>query len=321
MSLSLSQLDAFRTAAHSGSFTAAAHELHMSQPAVSDLVRRLEGEVGSTLFVRGSRRLELTSAGRHLLPHAERALDAVDAGRHAVQALRNVTGGTASFGVLRNANLYLSDGLARKFHDRHPDVRIRLVGQNSAETAEDVRAGRLEAGLVTLPVDGTDLDSLPVARDEVVYVTADHRRARNPPTIEELCERPLVLYDAHFAQTDPMRRQLNERSQLAGGRIDAAIEVEYLGSALDLVAAGIGDTFAPRGALTTEIRPRGLRATPLAEPLFDTIALVRRRGRPVSPATFEFARLALAALVEHSSDAHSTVELLDPATSLEAFLI
>jgi DNA-binding transcriptional LysR family regulator len=176
-------------------------------------------------------------------------------------------------------------------------VRIRLVGQNSAETAEDVRNGRLEAGLVSLPVPGEDdLEVLPVIQDEVVYVSADPSRVARPPSIEDLADRQLVLYDAHHAASDPMRRQLAERAQRAGLHLDPVVEVEYLASALDLVAAGVGDSFAPGGAVTNEVRDRGLHTTPLAEPLFDTVALVRRRRHPLSPATTEFVLLAHDAL-------------------------
>lgn len=78
--------------------------------------------------------------------------------------------GTATFGVLRNADFYLGSNLAKRFHALYPDERIRLVGQNSAETASDVASGFLEAGLVTLPVDDTELDVVPLVRDEVLFV-------------------------------------------------------------------------------------------------------------------------------------------------------
>lgn len=322
MPISLMQLEAFRTAVHEGTFTAAAVTLRMSQPAISDLVRRLEDELGSPVFLRGKRHLALTPAGEHLLPHVERALDAVQEGVNAVRALGNLDGGTATFGVLRNADLYLGDSLARRFHEHHPNVRIRLVGQNSAETADDVRTGALEAGLVTLPIEGEeDLDVLPLVRDEIMYVSLSPAHTATPVSTAELARRRLVLYDAHYSRTDPMRRQLAARAQLAGLRLQPVIEVEYLSSALDLVAAGFGDTLAPRGAIAPEAVPRGLRTAPLDDPLFDTIALVRRRGRHLSAATAEFVRLAHDVLLERAGMPGATVERLQPSVAIDAFLL
>jgi DNA-binding transcriptional LysR family regulator len=117
-----------------------------------------------------------------------------------------------------------------------------------------------------------------------------------------------------------MRRQLAERAQLAGLRLAPVIEVEYLGSALDLVSAGFGDTVAPRAALAADGRTSQLHATPLAEPLYDTVALIRRHGHPLSPATTEFARLAHDALLENLRLPGSTAELVHEPAAITPFL-
>lgn len=251
--------------------------------AVSDLVRRLEGELRTPLFQRGGRALVVTAGGRELLPYAEQAIEAARGGKQAVRSLLALEGGTATFGLLRNADYYLGTDLASEFLRLHPKVRIRLVGQNSAETAADVAAGRLEAGLVTLPIDDSGLEVLPLIRDEVVYVSADRERAAHPPTTATLCSVPLVLYDAHFAATDPARRQLDGRAQLIGRRIEPVIEVEYLATALSLAARGFGDSIVCRAAVAAEVLPRGLWLVSLDEPLFDTLALIKQRDRRLAP--------------------------------------
>src|SRR4051794_10727841 len=131
--MSITQLRAFLLAATRGTFTAAAEELGTTQPAVSELVQKLEAESGLQLFHRSGRRLVLTAAGRELVAWAQRAVDAVDGGAQAMDALRGLTGGVASFGVLRNASYYFLSDLAERFHRERPGVRLRLVGQNSYE--------------------------------------------------------------------------------------------------------------------------------------------------------------------------------------------
>lgn len=290
--MTLNQLRAFAEAARLGSFTAAADAMQVAQASVSELVRRLEEELDAQLFVRGSRRLTLTAAGRELLSYAQQAVHAADGGVQAVRSVGSLGGGTATFGVPRNADYYLLSHLVQTFHLRYPSVRVRLVGQNSAETAAAIQAGEIEAGMLILPIDDEDLDVRPLLRDEVFYVSADPSRTEKPVTINQFAEATLVLYDAHYGWKDPTRRQLAERAQLAGLRLEPVIEIEHVESALKLVAGSVGDTIASGAVIASDAFPSGLHTAPFAEPLFDTIALAQHRGRPLSNATREFARLA-----------------------------
>jgi DNA-binding transcriptional LysR family regulator len=290
--VTLNQLRAFVEAERLGSFTAAADAMEVAQASVSELVRRLEEELDAQLFVRGSRRLALTAAGRELLPYAQEAVNAANGGVQAVRSAGSLGGGTATFGVPRNADYYLLSHLVQTFHTRYPSVRVRLVGQNSAETAAAIQAGEIEAGMLILPIDDEDLTVRPLLRDEVFYVSADPSHTENPVTIGQFASAELVLYDAHYGWKDPTRRQLAERAQLAGLRLEPLIEVEHVESALKLVAAHVGDTVVSGAVVASDAFPVGLHTARFAEPLYDTIALARHRGRPLSNATKEFARLA-----------------------------
>jgi DNA-binding transcriptional LysR family regulator len=290
--MTLMQLRAFLAATRTGSFTAAALELELAQASVSELVRRLEEDVAAPLFVRSGRRLALTAAGTELLRHAEQAVAAADHGARALRSLGSLAGGVATFGLLRNADYYLLSELVQRFHERYPRVRARLVGQNSVEVAAAVASGALEAGLVVLPIDDDGLRVTPLLRDEVVYVSADAERLTAPVTTADLAAARLILYDAHYGWKDPTRRQLAERAQLAGVKLEALIEVEHVEAALGLVARGIGDTFVCRAVVRSAAFPPGLGTVCFAEPLFDTIALVVREAGVLSPATAELARLA-----------------------------
>jgi DNA-binding transcriptional LysR family regulator len=290
--MTIQQLAYFLAAAEDGSFSAAAERLRMAQPSLSEQVRRLEGELGAALFVRAGRGLTLTEAGRELRPHAERALAAVAAGREAVAGVRELRGGTASFGTFGSARHYLLGDLVADFRRRHPEVRVRVLGQNSSEVADAVREGRLEAALIVLPIDDEGLDVRPAVRDEVLFASADPARLREPATVESLAAAPLILYDARYGSDDPTRRQLKERAQAAGVRLEPAIEVEELDAALELAARGLGDTVVARGVAEGRRFPRRLGSIPFADPIFDTFAFITRRGAPLSPATRELLRVA-----------------------------
>ncbi len=301
--MTIQQLSYFLAAVEHGSFAGAAEALHLAQPSVSEQVRRLEDELGVALFHRIGRGLMPTEAGQALRPHAEQVLAELDAARDAVADVRELRGGTAAFGVFGSARYYLGTAVVRAFHRRHPDVRIRLVGQNSSEVVAAIRAGKLEAGIVVLPIDDTGLELRPAMRDELLACSADPARLRSAMTVERFARRPLILYDVSFGAEDPTRRQLVELAQRAGVQLDVAVDVEDPEIALDLAAQGFGDTIAARGTLHAQGRAlsRRLGWVPFAEPVYDDFAFAWRRGARLSPATRAFVGAAeerMAALTE-----------------------
>src|SRR5919109_1960304 len=163
--MTLQQLTYFLAATEHRSFSAAAESLFMAQPSLSDQIRRLEAELGVALFARSGRGLELTEAGRLFLPHAERTVAAAHEASESVREVRDMTGGTVAFGFFGSAHHYLLAGLLQDFRTQYPNVRVRAIGQNSAEVADAVRDGNLEGGLVALPIDDRGLDVRPATRE------------------------------------------------------------------------------------------------------------------------------------------------------------
>jgi DNA-binding transcriptional LysR family regulator len=290
--VTLQQLTYFLAVSQHGSFSAAARSLHMAQPSLSEQIRRLEAELGVELFARVGRGLELTEAGRRLRPQAERTLDSAREAAESVREVRELTGGSASFGTFGNAPYYLLADLVQDFRKRHPNVRVRLVGLNSSEVVEAVREGQLEGGLIVLPIDDRGLDVRPAIRDEILYLSADPAQVAEPMTIERLVTRPLILYDARFGWSDPTRRQLLDRAQRAGLTLEPEIEVEYVATALDLAVRGLGDTIGARGITLGRAWARRLQGVGFDPPLYDTFAFITRRNAPLSPATRAFVELA-----------------------------
>ena len=127
----------------------------------------------------------------------------------------------------------------------------------------------------------------PIVRDEVLYVSAHPDRTRKPATIERLAATPLVFYDAESADDDPIRRQLAERAQALGLRLRPRVEVELKDIALRLVAAGVGDTYLPSAYTHAPYYPEGLSTAPFSPALYDTFAIVTRRGMRLSPGVRE----------------------------------
>jgi len=287
------QLEYFVTAARVGTFAAASAEHRIAQPSLSEQIAVLEQNLGLRLFSRTGRRLALTEAGRQLLPLAERAVNDIvelaDFGRR----VKSIEEGTVSFGTFNSAHLYLLTDLIREFHEQHPGVRIRVTGLNSAEVADAVRAGELEAGLVQLPVDDRDLVvSQSVFVDQVVYVSRTAAHTATPVAIDDLATRPLILSEARWSQDDPLRVSILQRAQAAGLTLQPIIEVEFQTHALELAAQGVGDSLVSYHVGRSVIAERGLHWTTLTPTFNEHYAFITRRGGAVSPATTEFMKLA-----------------------------
>jgi DNA-binding transcriptional LysR family regulator len=291
--MTLQQLTYFLAAAEHGSFTAAADVLRLARPSVSEQIAHLEAELGVALFARTGRRLELTDAGRLLRPEAERTLAAAGDAADVVRRARTLTGGTASLGTFSTAHHLLLPGLVEDFVRRHPQVAVRVVGENSVQLVEAVRTGRLEAGLVALPIDDEGLEvGAAIAQFEVVYASTDPNRLAAAITIEQLADAVLVLPEARWGDEDPTRRQLAERAQRAGVTLRPRIEVQHANAALQLAARGLGDTLVTRALLDALGYGDRLAAVSLDPPLHEAFAFIQRRNARLSPATRALMTLA-----------------------------
>jgi len=291
--VTLQQLTYFVAAVKQGSFSAAAQALYIAQPSLSEQIKRLENELGVTLFVRTNRQLVLTEAGHLLLPEAQRTLAAAREAADSVRGVRTLTGGTVAFGTFSSAHHLLLTELIADFRAQHPNVRVRAVGLNSSEVADAVRAGTLEAGLIALPVDDRGLDVSPVVwSSEAVYLSTDPARVRHPLTPTELASAALILPEARWGSADPTRRQLLERMQTAGTTLVPVVEVESPASALALAARGVGDTIISLPLTQYLGYTDRLHWASLDPPLRETFAFVTRRAAHLSPATRALMQLA-----------------------------
>ena len=289
----LRQLTYFLSAVEHGSFSAAAEHEHIAQPSLSEQIRRLEREIGATLFIRTNRALQLTDIGRLLIPLAKSTLRSADLITATAREATTLTGGVVSFGTFSSADRYLLTPLIREFHTRYPQVRFKIVGLNSSEVAKAVRAGELEAGLVQLPVDSHGLNvSAPVLVDTVVYVSSDVSRTRAPVSTAALAEAKLVLSEARWQNADPMRWTLAERAKEAGVVIDPFVEVEFQSAALELAASGVADTLVSYLVARSHESANRVSWVPLDPPFDEKFAFITKTNGDLSPATKQFMVLA-----------------------------
>jgi DNA-binding transcriptional LysR family regulator len=285
--LSLHQFTCFLATYEHGSLTAAAEELGYAQPSVSEQVRSLEQTLGVQLFRRVGRGVVPTTVADTLRPHAEPVLAAVDDARQAVQQARSLETGTIRFGMFGTARLYAGAGLVADVLARHPGVRVELIGQNSSDVFEQLRRGRIEAAMIAVSsVTSEGMTVLPVARDELVYVSVHPDRLTAPITPLRLSQAELVMPETTWRSEDSTRIVLRQMLHETGRNPQTRIEVEDVETAVELVGMGLADTVMNRGAaiqLIPRLAPEAGMVS-LRPRQYDTLAIVHRAGAVLSPA-------------------------------------
>jgi len=295
--LSLHQLRCFLVTYERGSLTAAAEQLGYAQPSVSEQIRALEKTLGVALFTRVGRGVTPTAAAEALRPHAERTLEAAEDARREMASVTALETGTIRFGMFGTARLYAGAQLIADVLARHPGVRVELVGQNSSDVQEDLRRGRIEAACIAVPqVHSEGMTVVPIAHDELVYISADPDRVRSPLTAARLAAASLVMPETTWRSEDSTRIVLRQMLHATGRNPQTRIEVEDVETAVELVGMGLADSVIPKGAaeqLLPRLAPHAGFVS-LAPRQVDTIAIVHRVGAQLSPAARLMIELATA---------------------------
>lgn len=245
--MELRHLEYFVAVAEERHFTRAAERLRVSQSGLSASVRALERELDAKLFVRTTRSVELTEAGRALLAEATRTLAGARAAKEAVAAAQGLLRGTLAVGTEQCIAGVDVPRLLARFRAEHPGVEVRLRQAGSGALAEHVAAGRLDLAFVALcgpPPAGVSLT--PLTEEPLVLLChPGHELARRPQPEARWGElKGEVLVDF---QPDWGVRRLTDRAFAAAG-VDrqVALEVNDVHSLLELVEQGLGVAVVPR---------------------------------------------------------------------------
>ncbi|MFX4220345.1 MAG: LysR family transcriptional regulator [Thalassobaculum sp.] len=270
-----------------GSFKAAAEDLNLTQSALTQRLKKLEGAVGVRLIERTTRTVAPTVVGRSFLPVARRMLVQFDQSMKDLDDLIQARAGQVTVASLISAATYvLPDALAR-FSRAHPNVDVRILDEPEQEIAGRVRRGEAEFGIdMETAAADPDLEAVAVLEDRYVLVCRpDHPAAPTGPVAwQEIADLPLVTYGARSGTTQLIRARVADLPRSGSGRGAWRYEVQHLSTLLGLVRAGLGVGIVPTLALRGP-QGAGLVRRPLVEPdLRRTLVLVQRRDAELSPA-------------------------------------
>lgn len=279
-----------------GGFTRAAAALGLSQPSLSQSVRRLEEELGAPLLARAGRRVELTAAGESFLGPARRLLREAQRARDAVAAHAGLTAGTLDLVALASLAVDPVAGLVAGFRGRHPGVTVRMLNPASpAHLLELVRSGRAEAGITEADRPPAGLVSVALAVQPLVAVLPPGRltagSAAVPVTPDELAAEALVVTPPGTslrALVDRFVAAAAAASSPGSGpaTLRAAVETDQRDMLVPLVLRGAGTAVLPP-ALAADAAAKGAVVRPLDPPLERRIVLVHP-PQGLSPAAAAF---------------------------------
>ncbi|MBB6671150.1 LysR family transcriptional regulator [Cohnella nanjingensis] len=244
MALNVHQLHIFYTVAERGSFSAAAQTLHMTQPAVTMQIQALEERYGVKLLQRSAKKLELTDAGRCLLPQARKAIELMRETDDAMARYALQLKGQLKFAASLTIGEYVLPRLLGPFLKRFPELSVSMRIINTTEILEEIEHHGLAFGLVEGRVDGPGLFVEPVMSDELVLVApADHPFAsRTEVTLEEVAAEPMVLRETGSGTRQVMEEEL-VRHGLAPERLRVVSDFGSTGAVKSAVEAGLGLSF------------------------------------------------------------------------------
>lgn len=246
--MELRHLRYFLAVAEERNITRAAEKLHIAQPPLSRQIQQLEDLLGVTLFVRGSRPLELTDAGHHFRKHAEQL---ITLSKNLIASTRDIGKVEAKFTLaFVGSTLYgLLPEVIRRFKHAHPQVNLSLVEMTTLEQMHALKEGDIDVGVGRIRHDDPNIRRI-LLRDEplVAALPSGHPLAGTETlTLQELVSETLILYPKaprpNF--TDLILQAFHDR----GLTPDRTMEAREIQISLGLVAAGMGVTIAPRSVL------------------------------------------------------------------------
>ena len=288
--MNLTQLRYFVRVAEMGSFSKAAIELDVAQPALSRQVRLLETDLRVTLLQRTGRGVLLTEAGKRLYDHAVSILQLVAHAREDISANRGEATGRIVIGLPPSMGRMLTLPLVDAFKQHLPRARLAIVEGLSAHIVEWISTGRVDLGLIHNPDANPAIETIHVLDEPLCLVSASKGAARKaaPLPFTELVKLPLVLPEPSHA----IRKLLETQAALAGLKLNIAYEVSSVSAILELVRSGHGHAVLAPSAIAASGQAAAFRMRPLAESVLrSTLCMAVSAHKPATPLLKQATRL------------------------------
>lgn len=288
MAITLRQIQAFLAVTEQGTFTKAAERLHMAQPALSQLVRELERELGIRVLDRTTRRVELTEGGREFHGAAVKILHDLDTAVDNANGLAERKRGRIVVAVPPLLAAVIMPPAIAALREKHPGLQVAILDARNDLVVEAVRFGKADCGIGTFSALEDNIERQPLARDSLMLFCGRRSAFAGRETVawRELAYEELIT----LTRDSGIRLLVEVGYESAEITMRPVYEVAQITTALALVEAGLGIAVLPTYARA--VAPASIVARPLVEPAITRdIVMIRPSGRSVSPALSAFEAL------------------------------
>jgi DNA-binding transcriptional LysR family regulator len=303
--VTIRQLQIFATAAAHLSFARTSEQLHLTQAGVSLQIKQLETLAGITLFERRGRSLRLTEAGEHLRRYAQQILEALKDADAAISALKGLTGGRISVGVVSTAK-YFAPALLARFHERYPGVQVTLSVNNREIIVRELERNEIDVAIMGTPPQRIETEAVPFADHPLVIIASPRHPlagARRIP-LDALAAEQFLVREQGSGTRSSMERFFAERG--FDPRIRNVMSSNE--TIKQAVMAGMGLALISRHTIGLETQTgRIAELDVVGLPLARRWYVVRRAGRFVSPATAAFVAFVVDAAPALLAELHPLV--------------
>lgn len=281
----LQQLQAFLAVAERGSFRAGAEHIHLSPPALSRRIEKLESILGTRLFNRTTREVELTSIGRIFLERARAAIDDLESAMLGISDIAATRSGRVTVACVPSAAIYFLPQILSQFSIKYPAIRIRVIDESMNQTLQSVLTGESDFGIGFMSTRMPEISFEDIHDDPfVLAVRRDHPLAGRKSISWSQVENERLIA---VARTSGNRQRIDDVLSKAGLRPNFAFEVSHIGTLLGMVEAGLGLAAVPRMALPTNhptVTGLSLRNPTVSR----SLGLLTRQGTRLRPAAAMF---------------------------------
>lgn len=282
--MELHQLRYFCAIVDSGSFSRAARLTHVSQPSLSQQIRKLEDELGARLFDRLGRSVRLTELGQTFLPRARAVLRELEAARGDVDEQKEFVVGAITIGVIPTVAPYLLPPHLAAFSRQFPQTKLTVVEEITPVLLERLRAATIDLAILALPIRGREFETFPILTEHLFAALPKHHRfqRKSSLSLRDLRSEPfLLLRDGHCFRDTALsacdRARLHPRVVFESGQFS---------SLLSMVGIGMGVSIVPEMAIDNKSRCAYVRLAD--DQAVRTIGVARLRGRSCSRAQSAF---------------------------------
>ena len=289
--MELAQLEAFLQVAHHRSFSRAAEALFLTQPSVTARIQSLEREIGERLFERTGRSVTLTDAGDAFMPHAQRALTAVQEGTDSIEAVRHGDIGSIRIGASDTIATYVLPGILRQFRETRPRVHVHLTTGQTEGIVEKLLAGETHVAVSRL-TQHPEIESLHLYNDDLALVCSPSHpfASRGRVTIAEAGKEPFLF----FQRTSSYHSLVYSMFLRVGVVPESVMELDSMETTKHMVEAGLGIAILPVVSVDREINAGQLSRVEIRDmeqPAQREVGVHVVRNRILAPPIRDFLRL------------------------------